>query len=83
MLAIQTVQLREYEVESLLRHLQVGDANVFTGLSGLRRLEIVRNGIKIRRQRIGILGQLPPVEQRLRAYEGFQDLEIVWLAQGG
>lgn len=80
MLAIQTVQLREYEVESLLRHLQVGDANVFTGLSGLRRLEIVRNRAKIRR---GIQFQQPPVEQRLRAYEEFADLEIVWLAQGG
>ncbi|KAI4664137.1 uncharacterized protein J4E79_003638 [Alternaria viburni] len=41
----------------------VGDANVFTGLSGLRRLEIVRNKPKIRRQRIGILGQQPPVQQ--------------------
>ena len=88
MLAIRTIQLREYEVESLLRHLQVGDANVFTGLSGLRRLEIVRTKPKIRRQRIGILGQQPPVqqppvEQRLRAYEEFKDLEIVWLAQAG
>jgi len=80
MLAIQTIQLREYEVEPLLCHLQAGDASVITGLSGLRRLEIVRNRAKIRR---GIQFQQPPVEQRLRAYEEFADLEIVWLAQGG
>ena len=84
MLGIRTIQVRDYEVNSLLLHLQVGDAHIFAGLSGLRRLEIVRNrAAKIRREWGGIVSQQPLIEQRLRAYKEFADLEIVWLAQGG
>jgi len=84
MLAVRTIQLRDYEMDALLSALSGGKGTWFSVLLGLKRLEIVRTYVRgIAEERVRELDWRLRMKRTICEYRGSYDLDIAWLLRGG
>jgi len=83
-LAVRTIQLRDYEVRPLIGSLSGVKLAWFSGLLGLKRLEIVQTYVRgPASERVIELNWRLRMEQIICEYRGNYDLDIVWILRGG